>query len=149
MVSELSAWNDGGGISLETWVECLGNFKLLTGYSTIFWPRFTMFEDYILRDGFDVEALRGFEQAQSGNKIAVEWVMNHLHIADIHCNDRENISQDKIVFVGNILKEIYEVKLGSQFPDRPCVVEFFQPEDRQNLIDYQLSFWQKKHEQKQ
>ena len=72
--------------------------------------------------------------------------MNHLHIADIHCNDRENASEDKLVFLGNILREIYEVKLGSQFPDRPCVVDFSEPEDSTSLVEYQLSFWQKKHE---
>ena len=74
--------------------------------------------------------------------------MNHLHLADIHLNDRANLSEDKILLLGNTLKEIYEIKLRSQFPDRPCVVEFFEPEDRTKLIEFQLSFWQKKHEQK-
>ena len=50
------------------------------------------------------------------------------------------------MFLGQVLKEIWEVKLRWQFPDRPCVVEFYEPEDRTNLIEFQLSFWQKKHE---
>jgi hypothetical protein len=148
MIQELSAWNNGKGIDLESWVDCMGDFKLAVGYSTIFWPKFVLFEDYILQEGFSLESLRGFEKDQSDGKVGVEWVMNHLHIADIHCHDRENISEDKIVFLGNTLKEIYEVKLSSQFPDRPCVVDFYEPEDRNNLIEYQLSFWQKKHEKK-
>jgi hypothetical protein len=72
--------------------------------------------------------------------------MNHLHITDIHYTDQKNVTEDKIVFLGNTLKEIYEVKLASDFPDRPCVVEFHQPEDRTNLVDFQISFWQVKHE---
>jgi hypothetical protein len=148
MVSELSAWNNGGGIDLESWIECSGNIKLAIGYSTIFWPKFVLFEDYILREGFNLESLRGFEKDKSDNKAYVEWVMNHLHILDIHCGDRENVSEDEVVFLGNILKEIYEVKLRLQFPDRPCVVDFCEPEDRKNLIEFQLSFWQKKHEKK-
>jgi hypothetical protein len=148
MVAELAVWNDGRGVSLKTWVECVGDFKLAVGYSMIFWPNFVLFEDFILREGFNLESLRGFEKGKSEDKASVEWVMNHLHIADIHCNDRENVSEDKIVFLGNALKGIYEVKLRSQFPDRPCVVDFYEPEDKSNLIEFQLSFWQKKHENK-
>lgn len=146
MVSELSEWNNGQGISLESWVECVGNFKLAVGYSTLFWPEFVLFEDYILREGFDLGSLRGFEKQQNGNRGAVEWVMNHLHIADIHSNDQESATEDKIRYLGNTLKEIYEYKLRSQFPDRPCTVEFQESEDRNNLVEFQLSFWQKKHD---
>ena len=145
MVSELSAWNNGNGIDLESWIGCCGDFKLAVGYATLFWPAFVLFEDYILREGFHLESLQGFEKSRDGNKASVEWVMNHLHIADIHINDRENVSVDKIVFVGRILKEIYEMKLRAQFPDRPCEVEFHEPDERKNLVEYQLSFWQKKH----
>jgi hypothetical protein len=145
MASELSAWNGGNGIELQSWVECIGDFKLAVGYSTIFWPQFVLFEDYILREGFSVESLRGFENGNK-HKASVEWVMNHLHIADIHCNDSNNVSEDKITFLGNVLKEIYETKLRAQFPDRPCDVEFQEPEDKKDLTAYQLSFWQKKHE---
>jgi hypothetical protein len=148
MVAELSAWNDGDGIDLESWVQYAGNFKLFVGYSAFFWPRFTLFEDYILREGFSMQTLRGFERDQAGNKASIESVMNHQHIADIHGNDHEGVSEDKIVFLGKVLKEIYEAKLRSQFPDRPCVVKFYEPEDRTNLVEYQLSFWQKKHEKK-
>jgi hypothetical protein len=147
MVQELSAWNGDKGIDLKSWVNCVGDYKLAVGYSTIFWPRFTLFEDYILREGFSVESLRGFEKTNE-NKSSVEWVMNHLHIADIHYSDHKNKSEDKIVFLGKILKEIYEVKLRTQFPDRPCVVEFYEPDDREDLVEFQLSFWQKKHEKK-
>ena len=44
MLAELSAWNDGKGIDLESWVSSSGNFRLAVGYSTVFWPRFMLFE---------------------------------------------------------------------------------------------------------
>ena len=71
--------------------------------------------------------------------------MNHVHIADIH-HGREDISIDKLLVIGNVLKEIYEAKLHWQFPDRPCSVELFIPDDPDDLTGYQLSFWQKSHE---
>ena len=147
MIPELSAWNGGHEIKLESWIECVGSFKQAVGYATIFWPQFVLFEDYILRESFNMESLRGFEK-QCTSRAGVEWVMNHLHITDIHCNDFKSVSEDKILFLGNVLKEIYQAKLASQFPDRPCMVEFHEPEQRTQLIDFQLSFWQKKHEEK-
>jgi hypothetical protein len=146
MASELATWNDGRGIDLECWIGCCGGFDLAVGYTTLFWPNFVLFEDYILREGFSVESLRGFEKSCKDKKSGVEWVMNHLHIADVHTGDQANATEDKMVFLGKTLKEIYEAKLRWQFPERPCVVEFYEPDDKKNLVEYQLSFWQKAHE---
>jgi hypothetical protein len=52
MIQELSAWNNGKGIDLESWTGCSGNFKLAVGYSTIFWPKFNLDEDYIFEKDF-------------------------------------------------------------------------------------------------
>jgi methyl coenzyme M reductase subunit C len=68
--------------------------------------------------------------------------MNHLHIADIHYVGCDDLSKDKVVVLGNVLKEIYEAKLKVRFPDRPCVVEFRVPKDEEDLSGYQISFWQ-------
>ena len=145
MKAALAAWNNGDGIDLETWISCEGKFSFAVGYASIFWPAFTLFEGYILPDGVSEDSLRGFEQNGRSRK-SVEWVMNHLHIADIHHRGCGDISKDKLVLLGNVLKEIYEAKLLWQFPDRPCTVEFFIPDDPDDLTEYQLSFWQKSHE---
>ena len=143
MKPELAAWNDGAGIDLESWIGCVGSLSLAVGYATIFWPEFVLFQGYILRQGFSEASLRGFERQTHNDRRAVEGVMNHLHIADIH-GRREDASRDKIVLLGNALKEIYQAKLQFQFPDRPCEVEFFIPENQDaDLVEYQLSFWQR------
>jgi hypothetical protein len=145
MKSELAAWNNGAGIDLQTWVECLGTYSLAVGYTTIFWPEFVEFEGYLLKDGFSVEALRGFERQQGSTRKSIEWVMNHFHLADLHCGATD-LSKDKVVQLGTVLKEIYELKLKNRFANRPCTVEFYIPDDPEVLGDYQLSFWQKEHE---
>jgi hypothetical protein len=145
MKAELAAWNNGDGIDLETWIGCEGNFFRAVGYASIFWPAFTLFEGYILPAGVSEEVLRGFEQ-NGRSRISVERVMNHLHIADIQHGGCGDISKDKLVLLANVLKEIYEAKLLWQFPDRPCTVEFFIPDDPDDLTEYQLSFCQKCHE---
>jgi hypothetical protein len=111
MKADLSLWNNGDGIDLEGWVSSQGNFQLAVGYAEIFWPEFVLFEDYILRKGFSVDSLRGFEKQCGEKRDSIECVMNHLHIADIHHVGCEDISKEKIVRLGSILKEIYEAKL--------------------------------------
>jgi len=49
-------------------------------------------------------------------------------------------------FLGEKLKAIYEARLAYLFPGKPCIVEFYKPDDEQDLEAYQLSFWQEKHE---
>ena len=146
MKAELGAWNNGAGIDLESWVGCEGRFALAVGYASIFWPEFVDFEGYILRKGFSEKSLRGFEAQQGCTRMGTEWVMNHLHIADTHHRGCSDMTRDKIALLGATLKEIYEAKLQYVFPNRPCLVEFYQPEDKDDLIQYQISFWQKAHE---
>jgi len=146
MKSELAAWNNGAGIEIESWIGCEGNFSLAVGYVSVFWPEFILFDGYILRNGFSEASLQGFAQRQGTNRRSVEWLMNHLHIADIQYYGCKDASKDKLLLLGNVLKEIYEAKLLWQFPDNPCRVEFYIPEDEDDLMEYQLSFWQKCHE---
>lgn len=146
MKSELGLWNDGRGIDLESWVGCMGNFALATGYLTLFWPRFVEFEGYIFREGFSIESLRAWEAASGSTRKSVEWVMNHLHIADIHYNDNEHLAEDKVILLGESLKEIYQFKLALQFPNSPCVVEFYKAAPGGAIEDYEIAFWQLKHE---
>jgi hypothetical protein len=149
MRDELQSWNSGSGIDLETWIECSGSFTLAVGYAAIFCPEFVEFEDYILRcrdiTPHVIQAIRGFESRNGTTPRSVEWVLNHLHIADIHHNGCSDLSADKLIFIGNMLKKIYEARLAFLFPQKPCIVEFYTPDDQNNLDDYQLSFWQTKH----
>jgi hypothetical protein len=145
MLSELAAWNDGKGIDLESWVGCSGNFRLAVGYSAIFWPRFVLFEDLILPEGFSVESLRGFQSNPKHDEKSVEAVMNHLHVGDIQHAGCDDITEQRIVYLGKVLKEIYSAKLAWQFPDRPCEVSFYEPVDRTDLVGFEITFWQKKH----
>jgi len=116
------------------------NASLATGYSLIFWPRFVRFERYVLRDGFSVESLRGFEDMTKGNRVAVEAVINHVHIAGIHCNVEP--SEAQLRYLGRTLKDIWEAKLQHDFPDLRFQVEF-NDEPNVDLDDYEVTCWQR------
>ncbi len=99
-------------------------------------------DGYILRKGASPENVRGFAQQPGATRQSVEWVMNHIHLLDLHTGPVDDASSDKLIALGNVLADIYRAKLAWQFPDKPCEVEFFVPEDREELWEYQLSFWQ-------
>jgi hypothetical protein len=145
MLPELAEWNNGKGIDLRSWVGCSGNFRLAIGYSTVFWPRFELFEDYILLEGSSAESVRAWENQCKGDKRAVEAVLNHRHLDGIQCHGCEDITEERVVYLGGVLREIYTAKLAWQFPDRPCDVSFHEPDDRSDLSAFSITFWQKKH----
>jgi hypothetical protein len=68
--------------------------------------------------------------------------MNHFHIADIQHSACPDIAADKLIVLGERLREIYTAKLALQFPDRRFGVEFVQPGKPEEFEDYQLSFFQ-------
>ncbi|MEM1345917.1 MAG: hypothetical protein AAGI34_15235 [Pseudomonadota bacterium] len=142
MLDELGAWNNGSGIDLDTWTECEGSYKLAVGYAALLWPKFEAIDKYILVEGSTREVIEGFEKQPNSTPKSVEWVLNHMHLADLHVHDEENLSIDKIIFLGNIVKEMWDAKLRLQFPDRPCTVEFYVPDEPEELWGYQVSFWQ-------
>ncbi len=151
MKEELGSWNNGKGIDLESWVSCSGSFSLAVGYSTIFCPKFIEFDGYILEgskrlDERTIKCIRGFESEEGSTPKSVEWVINHFHIADLQYSDCEDLSPDKLLILGEALKETYESRLSYFLPNKPCIVEFYKPNNLEDVLDYQISFWQKKHE---
>ena len=146
MEEELGAWNNGAGIDLAGWISCEGSYQLAVGYTTVFWPKFKLLDGYIVPERTSQESIEGFEKTTPLDRRAVEWVLNHLHLVDIHYSDvSTGATQERFVWLGNTLCEIYSAKLTWQFPDRPCEVEFLIPEDPDNLTAYQVTFWQKAH----
>jgi hypothetical protein len=148
LVEELASWkacNDGRDIGLDVWIHAEGKFDLAVGYTTLFWPQFVLIEDYIVTERTSLENIRHFESANWAPQ-GIEWVLNHLHLSEIHEDKEGEATAKHLLWLGKTLTEIYTAKLKWQFPDRPCEVEFYIPDDPDDLIEYQVSFWQKKWE---
>ena len=100
------------------------------------------FEGLILRAGFLVDSLRGFQKQEGIDRAGVESVMNHLHIADIEYYECPDASPDKLLQLGKVLQEIYTAKLRWQFPTRQCRVSLYVPPNPSDLMEYEITFWQ-------
>jgi hypothetical protein len=141
LIPEMKAWNSGKGIDPASWVGCEGNFKLACAYTLIFWPQFTEQDGMIFGGEVDSETISSWMKNCGGNKQSVEATLNHIHILDLHYRGCPDASVERLVHLGNTLRDIYATKLKAEFPDRNFIVEFYEPPDK-NLNDYQLVYYQ-------
>jgi hypothetical protein len=139
LIAGLDEWSPGP-VTPEQWIGMMGNYDLAVGYSFVFWPSFVRFEGFVLRQGFSEAALRAFEHSTGGDRAAVEWLMNHVHIVDIHGNETQR-GEIQIRHLGRVLRAIHEMKLKAEFPELSFVVDF-NDEPGLDPVDYQFSFTQ-------
>lgn len=143
LIPETREWNGGRGIDLEAWIGCVGSFEHAIGYGELFWPDFAEHDDCVFFAGFSEESYRGFMQQTSGNRQAVEAVMNHRHILDLFCRPELTPSREQVVYLGRLLKEMWAAKLQRDFPAKRFVVNF--PEESpENLLDYEITLFQER-----
>jgi hypothetical protein len=141
LIAELPDWNNGEGVDAWSWIGMMGRYDLAVGYSLVFWPRFIRFEGYVLREeAFSEANLRDWERNQAGKRRAIEAVLNHLHMVDLHCND-ETVTEAQCRYLGRTLQAIWATKLKADFPDLTFEVAF-NDEPGLDLLDYELTFWQ-------
>lgn len=143
LIPELKDWNNGKGIDVESWIGCVGDFQKAIGYSTVFWPAFAEVEGCIVREGVTSKNVLDWLEQCKGDRAGVEATINHLHLQDLHHADCEDVTPERLAYLGRLLKEIYECKLKRDFPEKAFVVEFYEPDDKDDLLGYVLTFHQK------
>jgi hypothetical protein len=145
LIPELKAWNNGKGIDIDDWISCEGDHKRLIGCARILWPDFVEHDGCIFRgDAIDEENYRAFLKQTKGDKTRVEAVMNHQHIVDLFSRSHhESPTREVVLYLGRLMKEIWQVKLNHDFPGRNINVTF--PEDDpRDLLEYQITFFQQR-----
>ena len=145
LIPELKAWNNGEGIDIDQWIACEGDHKHLIGSARILWPDFVEHDGCILRESgtVDNENYRAFLTQTGGDKTRVEAVMNHQHIVDLFSRShRESPTQEVVLYLGRLMKEIWQIKLNHDLPERKITVNF--SEEPKDPIEYQITFFQER-----
>lgn len=141
LVPETRDWNNGLGIDLESWIGCTGGFEQAIGYGELFWPEFLEMDGCVFFAGVAETNYRDWMQHTGGDKRAVETVLNHRHITDLFSGQGAQPSRHQVLYLGRLLREIWGVKLASDFPQRRFVVSF--PENgSEDLLDHVVTFYQ-------
>lgn len=143
LIPQMRDWNNGKGIDIDSWIGCMANHKVLIGCARLLWPNFVEHDGCILLgDSVDEGNYRGFLKNSNGNKTTVESTMNHWHIVDLFATERP--TRELVVYVGRLMKEIWQVKLHHDFPDRKITVWFPEEDDLEDLEEYTLTFFQER-----
>lgn len=139
LIPEMKDWNNGKGIDIDSWIQCMANHKILVGCARILWPEFIEREGciFLAHEGQAIE--EEWLRRAKENKQAAEATANHIHL--LHLFATEPPTRELVLYVGRLLKEIWQVKLNRDFPDRKITV-FFPDRDDLELIDYELTFFQ-------
>lgn len=124
LLPELQAWNDGKGISIDSWLSCIGRFDHAIAYASLFWPDFVLHGEYLLIGKPDPEYFAQWIVTCDGNKTAVESLLNHRHLTDLFANSPEQPSIAVLDHLGQRLKEMWQCKLARDFPNLPARVEY-------------------------
>jgi hypothetical protein len=141
LIPELSTWDGGKGLDVDSWLIRIGSYEHAVAYARLFWPAFTVHEGCVLFAGFSEEIFRGFMEQTGGNKQAVEAVMNHRHVLDLFQQVSREPTEQLVLQVGRVLKDMWSCKLRRDFPDRTIVVTFSE-EGIDDLLDYEITFFQ-------
>lgn len=145
LIPELKDWNHGKGISIDSWISCVGNIELAIGFAHLFWPEFIVHNDCVFyKSRFTEESYKSWlESGFAENYGQIEATLNHTHIFNLFSNDKtESTTLEQVIYLGNQLCEIYKVKLKNDFPDRIFEVAFNGDEIYEELTDYELNFYQ-------
>jgi hypothetical protein len=137
----LPEWNNGAGIDVDGWLGCKGDFQLAIAFSRLFWPSFAEHDGCVLFAGFSVSAYQDFLAACHNDRAGVETVMNHRHLLDLFYHASSTATAAQLIYLGKVLQDILKVKLANKFPQRTFEVEFDEG-PFEDLIDYQVTFWQ-------
>jgi hypothetical protein len=142
LIPELKDWNDGNGIDIQSWIGFTGNFQEAIGYSVIFWPTFVEIEGCIVREGIPRDNVLLWLKHFKGDRERVEAMVNHLHIEALHYDGCKDRSPERLSYLGKLLEEIYDCKLKRDFPNKTINVLFEEPENKEDLHGYILTFYQ-------
>lgn len=138
LIPEMKDWNNGKGIDIDSWIQCMANHKILVGCARILWPEFIEREGciFLAQEGQTTE--EWLKRAKENRK-AAEATASHIHL--LHLFATEPPTRELVLYVGRLLKEIWQVKLHHDFPERKITV-FFPDRDDLELVDYELTFFQ-------
>jgi hypothetical protein len=147
LIPDLPNWNNGNGIDVDGWLGYMGKFQLMIAFSQLFWPDFVELDGCVFRYEVDPGNYDAWLNTTKGNKASVEAVINHRHILDLFYPARDSATAAQLIYIGRVLKEILTVKLQHDFPTRVFTVAIDEgPFD--DLVEYQVTFWQPANEPK-
>jgi len=124
------------------WLANVGSLGQAIAYADLFWPSFVEHDGCILLAGrFNQDSFQSWVVATGGDRRAIEGVINHTHILDLFLRHDAAPTREQVVWLGRLLREMWQAKVDRDFPGRGVVVSF--PEDAgDDLLGYEIAVFQ-------
>jgi hypothetical protein len=132
-----------GTLPIDVWIERNARYDHFAIYARILWAEFIEHDDCVFfAKRFNEQNYH--EWRKQLDKTGTETMLNHTHITDLCHNSEFKPNREIVLHVGRTLKEIWNVKLTHDFPNRKFTVSF--PEhDSEDLVSYEVTFFQESH----
>jgi len=134
-------------IDVQNWLYTQGNYEILIACGALFWPTFLEYKDCIVRHSSCNNYIENYARLTADGPVErgyVEERLNRLEIVDIISpTNPASLSMEQAIHIGELLKQMWQAKLTSEFPNRDFHVSFF-VYDGDRVEDLALTFCQKR-----
>lgn len=150
LITDLDEWESHNGFHIgpDGWLAGMGSFNFAIAFTSLFHPEFIIHDDCVFIAPLseqDEKNYKSFLVSSNDDRSKTEVTINHKHLMDLFPNSDETPTREQILYLGRILKDMWQLKLDRDFPDRIFVVSF--PEDySEDLHEYEITFWQQRNE---
>jgi len=142
LIPEAREFDWVGDLTPLVWLSFVGSVGQAIAHADLFWPAFVEHDGCVLKaDRLDPANFSAWMTSTSGNRRAVEAVINHTHVSDLFGERGAEATREQVVHLGRVLRDVWAAKLARDFPGRRFEVSF--PEDGCEAVqDYEVSFYQ-------
>jgi hypothetical protein len=119
--------------TLRNYIESRGSTELAVAFAKLFWPDFVEYRGCVITsDGFTEAGFDAWWDRLKGDRVAIEHILNHIHVLDLLPNDRSELDPSVCQFLGAAIVEMWASRVRQLFPNRRFIVRLENAEDGAN-----------------
>lgn len=117
-------WSDKDSIDVFSYISFNLHPEDVLVASEIFFYDFVEFENCVFIESKFSEENYYHWKKKLVSKIAVEKVINHIHVYDLFANCTDEVDESVFVDIGKRIRKILQLLLQSQYPNKNIIVEY-------------------------
>ena len=129
-MSDFQQWRKANGDEFSIWdyLSGVANVEVALAFTKLFCPDFVEHDSGIfLAEVFNQEIYKHWQEELGNDIAAIERVMNHQHIDDF-LPGAESIGIDNLLYLGQVIRQMWDNHLKVRYPERDFQVSCNQDE---------------------
>jgi hypothetical protein len=130
--------------SIINYIESRGTFELAVAFAKLFWPEFVVRRDCVIRaSGLTDEVFESWWVRTGGDKVAVERVLNLLHVRELVPSNVTPLDDSVYRYLGETLADMWAHRVEALFPERRFVSSFRDRDDVGNSTEPTVTLYER------